>query len=326
MEKCLVTRLNASVKNEDLLKLGELKMKTVDYTPSSAEFFYAKAKPGNPVTINVSNGHLTNNNGENLGISKTVSTGSYPSQYITTPGAVVSFENKYDLLSITFGASAVPAPVFDLSQIRAMVNLEEFTLSSKGQVTGNIDIFSGTPNLKSLVLRGQYGITGELSVLSKLTNLTKLDVSSSGVSGNVNAIKNLPITELQIQNTTLEVDIVDIPKSTKRLFAYNTGATGNISTLSTLPNLAYIDMGNCDLSGTINNVRGSSALETINLKNNRRLSGSAEAFFNAQIGIKEAGKTISLYADGTGITYNGESIKTGLKATYTASSYTVTPV
>ena len=194
MEKCLVTKLNGVVSNNEILKIGELRVK-IDSTDAPEYYNHFKAT-GNKVIVNklVDNGLKA----------------EFPNQFGTENGydgklsgkGRLSIMNKYNLTSLELNLLAFPE--FDiLEEIKYMkvlsslqsfkqhLNIEKFPYSSVLTILNvhNIDgrlseLVNKIPNISTLYVN-QSNIEGNISELRALIKLTKIDVSNTNVTGSL---------------------------------------------------------------------------------------------------------------------------------------------
>ena len=97
-------------------------------------------------------------------------------------------------------------------------------------------------------------VTGNISSLSELTNLTTLDIPNTSIIGNISNISNLVnLTTLVFTNTSITGDISNLSNlvNLTTLGINNTSIIGDIKTLVKLTQLTELNASNCALSGTI---------------------------------------------------------------------------
>ena len=194
MEKCLITKLNGVVSNNEILKIGELRVK-IDSTEAPAFYNHFRAW-GNEVIVN-----------------KLVDDGldaEFPSYFGTEGGydgklsgkGRLSIMNKYNITSLELNPLAFPE--FDileeikfmkelrgLQSLKQHLNIEKFPYSSVliFLVVNNIDgklsaLASKIPNVSTLYV-DQSSIEGDISELGALIKLNKIDTSRTNVTGSL---------------------------------------------------------------------------------------------------------------------------------------------
>lgn len=235
MAKCLVTKLNGSVDNNELLRIGEMRIKveSVDSpTKDTQGFGVAFAEP-TTVEI-VGDGYFTDNNlTENKGKSMVVS-GSQG--VIVSQATTVAIRNKYKLLQINaFIPSGSPYgenKVLNIDDLKYSTSLNILNLSNM-QASGDIASLKSLTSLSALILRYTQ-VSGDIANLKNLTALTNLTVSNTNISGDIANLKNLTaLTSLILNDTKVE---------------------GNIANLQNLTALTKLSINNTQISGDITNI------------------------------------------------------------------------
>lgn len=194
MEKCLVTKLNGVAPNNEILKIGELRVK-IDST-DAPEYYNHFNATGNEVIVN-----KLVDDGLNAEFPNSFGTqGGYDGR-LSGKGRL-SIMNKYNLTVLELNSLAFPE--FDiLEEIKYMkalvllqsfkqhLNIEKFPYSSvlAGLIVHNIDgrlseLANKIPNVSTLYLN-QSNIEGNISDLGALIKLTKIDVSNTNVTGSL---------------------------------------------------------------------------------------------------------------------------------------------
>lgn len=163
MEKCLVTKLQGTVNNDSLLKVGELKIKVLDgtkklsiVTSASQEISLSKKGASPKFASNSSPSSVIGQS------SFTLSANSGCDLYCDTNDSILSISNKYELDSFLSTSGIEP------------VELSSFLYSDK------------------LARLYSPDVCGNLEALKNL-NISYLNIENSQVVGDVANIKNLPI-------------------------------------------------------------------------------------------------------------------------------------
>lgn len=194
MEKCLVTKLNGVVSDNEILKIGELRVK-IDSTDTPTIYNHFKAS-GNEVIV-----------------SKLVDDGlnaEFPNSFGTKGGydgnlsgkGRLSIMNKYNITSLELNSLVFPEfdileeikfmkALVDLQSFKQHLNIEKFPYSSvlTSLTVHNIDgrlsaLASKIPNVSTLYI-DQSSIEGDISELGALIKLAKIDVSNTNVTGSL---------------------------------------------------------------------------------------------------------------------------------------------
>lgn len=194
MEKCLVTKLNGVVSNNEILKIGELRVK-IDST-DAPEYYNHFNATGNKVIVN-----KLVDDGLNVEFPNSFGTeGGYDGK-LSGKGRL-SIMNKYNLTKLELNQLAFPE--FDiLEEIKYMkelaslqsfnqhLNTEKFPYSSvlTGLNVHNIDgrlsaLANKIPNVSTLYVNNS-SIGGDISELGALIKLTSIDVSNTNVTGSL---------------------------------------------------------------------------------------------------------------------------------------------
>ena len=243
MNKCLITKLNGSVSNDSILKIGEFRI-LVNKTESPA---------GNTQYLNlsVSKGFYIEIIGDGYFTDETLSTNRGKSMYVPIEGIglfvsngdfEISIKDKYSLKKLEinrFGFKSIDdlkySPNLNLikswnkeiaGDISAFSNLTALTSLSldSPNIAGDISAFSNLTALTSLSLDSP-NIAGNISAFSNLTALTSLSLKSPNIAGNISAFSNLTeLTSLSLKNSTVTGDISKLPAKT--LFLSLVGRVG----------------------------------------------------------------------------------------------------
>lgn len=252
MGKCLITKLNASVTDSSILRLGEIRVKiTKDSNPSNQKITLSVTK--DTVVELIGDSYFTDSNlTTNLGKSKVIK----PSDgivdiYVNNVPAEIALRNKYAISDLTFNRRTKS---LDLNALKFCSNLRTLNSEYSG-ISGDIAslkdlsmtqiylsgsyIYGDIVNLKDMTSLSRLNINdcndvhGDLSSLSKLTNLTFLYFNNSGLTGNISSLAKLTkITSLNLDNR-------------------NNHFVGNIESLSSLSNLSSVVLGHSALTGDL---------------------------------------------------------------------------
>lgn len=194
MEKCLVTKLNGVVSNNEILKIGELRVK-IDST-DTPEYYNHFNATGNEVIVN-----KLVDDGLNAEFPNSFGTeGGYDGK-LSGKGRL-SIMNKYNLTRLELNQLAFPE--FDiLEEIKYMkalaslqsfkqhLNTEKFPYSSVlislnvNNIDGRLSALANKiPNVSTLYLSSS-SIEGDISELGALIKLVKIDTSNTNVTGSL---------------------------------------------------------------------------------------------------------------------------------------------
>ena len=219
MGKCLITKLNGSVSNDKLLKLGEMRFyfKKEDKYSNVLNHGISLTFAEN-TTISVVGGNFVDKtDNSNLGTTLSFEADVNKNIFVSNENCYISV-NKYLLLNI----SAVDGEdktvcYFSIDDLKYSSKINNiYSLSS--QVTGDI---ANLKNLTALTKINLYGsqVTGDIANLKDLTALANIDLSGSQVTGDIAAFTNMSeLKELRLNVPTSLVlgELSSLP--TKLLF------------------------------------------------------------------------------------------------------------
>ena len=240
MGKCLVTKLNGTVNNSSILRLGEMRFKInkVDAPSEGTQLLGLFVDKPSKVEI-IGDGYFTDktlqeNKGKSLSIDSTTN-GIFVS---STSNVEVALLGKYAITKINNYYNGQPNNTiytknksFDIGDLKYSTALITLNLSN-AQVSGDI---ANLKNLTALTLLGLSNtqVSGDIANLKNLTALTLLGLSNTQVSGDIANLKNLTaLTSLG-------------------LFNAQTPLIGNIDELSVLSKCTEITLKYSKLSGDI---------------------------------------------------------------------------
>lgn len=190
MGKCLITRLNESVNNDNLLKIGEFSISLNEIaSPSESSQKIQVAFTGNSEVRNV-NGNFTdstlsNNTGKNISITNE----DLHDIYVKNVSSLICFGNKYGLRQLIIPDNT--GVTIDISQLKYCPILDTLILG-KATLQNSVDI-------------------------AGITNLGVLRYSGSSVL-DTKHIKNLPLVEFNaFRGSAVTGDVANIPRTIKWL-------------------------------------------------------------------------------------------------------------
>ena len=205
MAKTLLIKLAETIDNDNLPYLGELRYSFVSKSSGvhpvktiSTETTYAEIIGGD------STAHFTDSTGaQNLGKSATIAANSDTTLYLSNNAVSVRMWPKYKLISFIINGVNARYLYMDLNQFLGCTELHALYLSSEsydklGHVTGDIAALKYCTKLGGLGLACQFGIYGDISALSGMTQLGEFFAFSTNLSGDISAF--LPMTKLSTAN------------------------------------------------------------------------------------------------------------------------------
>ena len=242
MGKCLITKLNGSVQNDYLLRIGEfcIKVSKVESPTADSQRFVVNNSKDAKFRI-IGDGYFTNetlseNKGKELNITANTETTVYFSNgdyevvvsekySLTQVGTYIntswkSYKGKLsfdiDLLKyspdISFLALSTTKVTGDIAVLGKLTGLTHLTIDNT-QVTGDIAVFGKLTGLKFLSFNATK-VTGDIAVFGKLTSLTQIPlINRTGVTGDIAVYKNVNYKTLQLLGTRVYGDLSVLPNS-----------------------------------------------------------------------------------------------------------------
>ena len=247
MNKCLVTKLNGSSNNSELLRLGEMRIKILkvqnptDHTQGFSLGF------NKPVTLEiVSDGYFTDKTlTENKGKKITLDAGLNSIWVNGTHDVEIAILDKYSLTQILFYyigeasdtyANNIKFNIADLKYSNALTNIS----MDGSQVSGNIGDLKSLTALTTLSLFNSQ-VSGNIGDLKSLTALTKLFLSNAQIpiTGDIGVLSVMSkCEEMTLQYGRFTGDLATTPALCR--FISFTHDKGSVLTWSTRPSTARI--------------------------------------------------------------------------------------
>lgn len=261
MGKCLVTKLNAVVDNDNILRLGEARIKiAVDETPSN-QYISISVSSDTDLEI-IGDSYFTDSSlSVNLGKSKKVKPSDGAIKvYFNNAVAEIGIRNKYNIRDINFVGSSKSMDLASFAytkslntinseysgmygDISALKNLSIGQIYLSGcKIYGDIASLKKMTSLSRININDAPDIYGDLSSLSGLTNLQLLYFNHSGLTGSIDSLRALTkLTSINLENT-------------------NAQFTGNIESLSGMSALSNFTCNNAALTGDLAKIPASCTL------------------------------------------------------------------
>ena len=259
MGNCLVTKLKGSTSNNELLRIGEMRMriaKVENPTDANRGFGISVNKPvvleivgdgyftdktltvnkGKTITLNADvNGVWVSNDNVEIAILDKYSITALSSFYPQTSAAYGSrlylnlSDLKYStaLTSLNLAGTQVTGDIANLKGLTALTSLNLYS----PQVTGDIANLKGLTALASLNLAGPQ-VTGDIANLKGLTALTSLNLRNTQVTGDIAAISPLSkLKDAQLNHVTGDISAINNTKLTSIIISKSGGLSGDIAKL-----------------------------------------------------------------------------------------------
>ena len=271
MSKCLVTKLNGTVPNTDLLRIGEFRIhfdKSASPTTSNRGENFTFSK--NVKLEILGDAYFTDENlSVNLGKTLTVLKDISTSVYVSNADCDICVLDKYSFSKLNDWVKNTTNDNgnkhFSLEGLKYSTGFLQL-LNSNSSATGDI---ANLKNLTQLTSLGLYNtqVTGDIANLKNLTQLTSLGLNNTQVTGDIANLKNLTqLTSLGLNNTQVTGDIANLKNLTQltSLGLNNTQVTGDIANLKNLTQLVNCKLHN--VSGNINTFDNFSKLTVLNLQ------------------------------------------------------------
>ena len=228
MGKCLITKLNGSVQNDSLLRIGEfcIKVSKVEFPTANSQRFVVNNSKDAQLRI-IGDGYFTNDTlSENKGKELNITANTETTVYFSNGDYEIVVSEKYSLKQV--GTYII-------------TSWKEY----KGKLSFDIDLLKYSPDISFLALSATQ-VTGDIAVLGKLTGITHLTIDNTGVTGDIAVFGKLTgLTYLTINNTKVTGDIAVLGKLTSLTSIpsiNHTGVTGDIAVYKNVNNYKTLQL------------------------------------------------------------------------------------
>ena len=258
MNKCLVTKLSGSCSNQDLLRIGEMRIaiSKVDSPNQGTQGFSINVSK--PVELQIiGDGYftdktLTENNGKKKIVNPNIDGNSTPI-LVSNGNFSIAILDKYSITSIAVSFRGLDANLyfgsnkyFDIKDLMYSKSLTGL-LFPDSPVDGDINAVKDLNSLVSIVLYGTQ-VSGDVSSLKSLMNLRTLSLNNTKVSGDVSSLKSLTsLTSLSFNNTQV---------------------SGDVSSLKSLTSLTSLSFNDTQISGDVSSLKSLTSLRTLTFNGN----------------------------------------------------------
>lgn len=285
--KCLVTKLQETVNNDSLVRLGELKIyfDEVESPTAIGQGFIFKATPD--TSLYVENGHLTSSSlSDDLGTEAVINTIPTVWCVSNSVGAtIVNVKDKYKLSFIQLRGGTLNNS--NHGQVKHIhLNIEELEycpltllLASYTSCIGDIEKAFKRNNVIQYVELDKTNVFGDISVFNGKTSLIQLKVNGSAVTGDIASIITLPaLQELNVTNCS--GDLTNVASSSLKTFiSHDSSYVGNISFFNNLTALTSVEIYNSPLiTGSIESIILPSTCGQFLFRSNNNITGSIATF------------------------------------------------
>ena len=226
MGKCLVTKLNGIVDNNDLLPIGEC---VIGVESSSANELLFQVDLNN-TEYYCEQPHLLGEENVGAGVKRNILTWS---DLKSSAAGLYRFHflDKYNIRGL-LGRNA--KGINEISQLNYLNNITQLGLDLKSSDVFDLNVLKQSTRLNLLNLSNN--VTGDISSLKGLTALANLSINSNTVTGDISSLKGLTALEnfsgyLSIRGKAEELKTLPNLKSFNCQNAVNKGDFGDIATL-----------------------------------------------------------------------------------------------
>ena len=300
MTKCLVTKLNGSISNQEIFKLGEVRIKIhrVANPCASTQKLYVVFNQDTKLEI-IGDGYFTDvnlslNKGKTLVVKGNIDT----EVYVSNGDFILSISNKYALKMLSYIGTNKD---IEINFLKYSTELTYLNLNNS-KVSGDIADLS---NLTALEVLNLYNtlVSGDIADLKNLTALTRINLSNftTPIIGDIGSLHSLEsIKSISLQRSQLSGDLANIPTSC--IFISLKSDAGSTLTWGTRPSSAKIIA-----------IEGNAKLENID----KMLQDQSQCQVGFSSGSEQYLKTISVV--GTRTSASDEAVQTLQSKGYTVS-------
>ena len=241
MGKCLITKLNGSVQNNSLLRIGEfaVKVSKVESPTADSQKFSIRNTKDSQLRI-IGDGYFTNESlTENKGKVMNIAASTETLVYYSNGDYEIAVSEKYSLYSIGIFLSTNWKDFkgklsFDIESLKYSPNITKLFLENT-QVTGDIATLGKLTGIQVVFLANTQ-VTGDIAALGKLSNITQVSLAYTQVTGDIAVFGRLTnLTDIPSLNNTKVTGDISIYRNTRKNRLLFTG-TSVYGDLSVLPN------------------------------------------------------------------------------------------
>ena len=251
MGKCLITKLNGSVQNNSLLRIGEfaVKVSKVESPTADSQKFSIRNTKDSQLRI-IGDGYFTNETlTENKGKVMNIAANTETLVYYSNGDYEIAVSEKYSLYSIGIFLSTnwknfKGKLSFDIESLKYSPNIIQLFLDNT-QVTGDIAVLGKLTNIRKLSLTNTQ-VTGDIAVFGRLTNLTDIPlVNDTKVTGDISIYRNTKNSQLRFTGTSVYGDLSVLPNDVLWVQGRNTG-TFTWTGIKNRTNILALELCKCD--------------------------------------------------------------------------------
>ena len=246
MGRCLVTKLNGTGNNNDLLHIGEC---VIGVESSSANELLFQADLGS-TEYYCEQSHVLGEENVNAGVKR-----AFESWKDIKSSAVglyrFHFLNKYSIKGLL--EKSIKG-INEINQVNYLNNITQITFNLNSDDVFDLNALKQSTSLTLLILKGN--VTGDISSLKNMTALTNLSINSSKVTGDISSLKNMTaLTNLSINSSKVTGDISSLKNMTALTnFSGTLFINGKAEELKMLSSLTSFNCGNAVNKGDFGDI------------------------------------------------------------------------
>lgn len=248
---CLVTKLKASVDNDNLVKIGEMRVSFAAGTTHTTNTHQFKVFGSEAITLTVKNGFIATSVDAASGVTTvTIPAATDPNAvqmyYVSNTDAVITISNKYSIRYFRMGS----AGAVDIDDLKYSDELFNLTINDSQKSIGHLSSLSDKTAMVQLYIRNTQ-ITGDLNEIAGLVNMQTMNLSNTVIGGNISNIASLTAaTDVQmsympkVYGDATSV-FTALTSATRITLVHNESVTGNATNYIKKSNqLTYNDVFN----------------------------------------------------------------------------------
>ena len=225
----MITKLNGSIQNDSLLRIGEFSVKVskVESPTADSQCFVVNNSKDAQLRI-IGDGYFTNETlSENKGKVLNITANTETTVYLSNGDYEIVVSEKYSL-----------------TQVGTYTTTSWKTY--KGKLSFDIDSLKYSPNISFLALSNTQ-VTGDISVLGKLTGLTQVpSINYTKVTGDIAVYKNTKFTSLNLLGTSVYGDLSILPNNVLWVQARKTTGMFTWTGIKNRTNILAVESCKCD--------------------------------------------------------------------------------
>ena len=210
MGKCLITKLNGIVNNDNILKLGELRLQLLPVSSPTADTEAVTLKFSKNTSVAISGNAYFTDSALSANNGKTVNfTGNIQQLiYLSNNDGYLSILDKYDIM------------ILQVNHAKTMLDLDLLKFTNKLEIlvckaSGNISKLGNFKNISTIQIKGDE-LYGDIKSLNDDTNLEILEIDSLNITGDISSLSKLnKCKRIMLKGAVLTGDLSDLPTNCK---------------------------------------------------------------------------------------------------------------